>query len=184
MKTTLTLSLLTLSSLSFGFGFGDIAHWTGTGTSSAALVVDFANGGPSYVWGYHFSGASTGLAMINAIAADSTSQLSVNITHYSFGDAVTGIAYGSNNAQGFDPNSPGFWGYYTSEVTPLPWTESMVGAGDRSLSNGSWDGWAWAPNLVGNSPNTTMVAAVPEPTSWAILGLGLLGLARRRTNKS
>lgn len=181
MKRTLIL-LSMLGTIAHGFTLNDITHWTGTGSNRGALVVDFANGGPSFVWGFRFSGASTGLAMINAIGANPTSGLEVQITHYSFGDAVTGLRFGTQNAAGFDAGSPGFWGYYLggpSLTAPSSWTESQVGAGDRALSNESWDGWAWAPNFAGAAPGNNLVAA-PEPASLLGLGFGLILLRRKR----
>src|SRR5580704_19564445 len=85
-----------------GFGFSDITNWTGTGSNEAALLIDFQDGTtyPALVWGYRWDGTATGEQMIQAVAA-ADPDLTVQITSYSFGDAVTalgfdGSAYGSN----------------------------------------------------------------------------------------
>jgi hypothetical protein len=99
-------------------------------------------------------------------------------------DPATGIAAGSETqADGATPTDPadhyregwntGFFDYFTTDANPYggtgTWTESQVGAGQRTLVDGSWDGLSFAPNCVGVAPDQP-TAAVPEPTA------GLLAL--------
>lgn len=188
MKTLATLSLAILSSASFAqFAFSDISYWTGSGSNRAALVMDFKNGGPSYVWGYQFSGSKTGQDMIQALAADAATGISIQITSYSFGDALTGFSFKGNNVGGFNPGSAGYLSYYLadgSSSAPTSWTSSSVGMGGRQLNNNSWDGWSWAANFNPSAPSTSFVAAVPEPLSVGILGVGIAGLAARRRRRN
>ncbi|MEJ5237327.1 MAG: PEP-CTERM sorting domain-containing protein [Limisphaera sp.] len=76
----------------------------------------------------------------------------------------------------------GFWAYYTKSTADDPWASSMVGAADRVLSDGVWDGWRFAPGFAGQPPGTPAPAPVPEPTGWVLflLGGGLLAWARRQ----
>ena len=188
MKTLATLALAILSSASFAqFAFRDLSYWTGTGSNRSALVMDFKNGGPSYVWGYQFDGSKTGQDMIQALAADVATGISIQITSYSFGDALTGFSFKGNNVGGFNPGSAGYLSYYLadgSSSAPTSWTSSSVGMGGRLLNNNSWDGWSWAANFNPSAPSTSFVAAVPEPLSVGILGVGIAGLAARRRRRN
>ena len=49
--------------------FSDILYWVGTGTDSAAFIVNFAQPDTAFAWGYLFNGSTTAQAMVNAIAA-------------------------------------------------------------------------------------------------------------------
>lgn len=188
MKTLATLALATLSSASFAqFAFSDISYWTGSGSNRSALVVDFKNGGPSFVWGYQFNGSKTGQDMIQALAADAATGLSIQITSYSFGDALTGLSFRGNSVGGFNPGSAGYLSYYLadgSSSAPSTWIDSQVGMGGRQLSDNSWDGWSWAANFNASVPSANLVAAVPEPMTLSILGIGLAGLSTRRRRRN
>ena len=174
-KLLALLTLATFAASSFALSFDDIKLWAGTGSHKAALVIDFANsGGTPYAWGYRFDGDKTGLDMIKAIDALDPN-LSFDIVSYSFGDAVNGITYGSLSQSGFIDNS--YWSYWTS-TSSTNWSSSWVGAGDRSLANGDWDGWSWGDGST--APRDNAVAAVPEPATLIALGFGTLLLRRKR----
>ena len=49
--------------------FGDILYWVGSGTDSAAFIVNYAQPDTAFAWGYLFNGSTTAEAMVNAIAA-------------------------------------------------------------------------------------------------------------------
>jgi len=174
-KSLLLITLSALASLSSAFDFADIKFWAGNGSKQSALVIDFAdNGGSAYAWGFRYDGALSGLDMIRAVdAADSS--LAFDIVSYSFGDAVNGISYGSLSKAGFVAGS--YWSYWNG-ITATNWISSNVGASDRVLSDGSWDGWSWGDGAT--TPRANVVAAVPEPSSLLVLGLGLAFFRRRR----
>ncbi len=78
----------------------------------------------------------------------------------------------------------GFWAYYLRASEAAAWESAMTGAADRTLSDGVWDGYRFAPGFAGPAPGEPVPAAVPEPAPWALLALGALllaGGARRAT---
>ena len=78
--------------------------------------------------------------------------------------------------------STGFWDYYTKASSSDAWAESWVGASDRVLANGAWDGYSFAPGFSGSAPIDPTPAMVPEPATASFLTLGALALVclRRR----
>jgi hypothetical protein len=80
-----------------------------------------------------------------------------------------------------------------SSALPSIWDEaptspSGISFGDpgRYLANNSWDAWSYG--AFGTSPsNQVYPAAVPEPSTWALLGLSALGVVfwrmRRATSR-
>lgn len=192
-KLTFLLPLLGVSALASAgapFGFSDIQNWTGTGASSAAMVLDWVDGAAvhSYAWGYHFNGTPTAEQMLRDIdAADP--HLTFAFTFFSgFGYALDSAGYDANldgtlelSHGGFNPGDSGFWALYNGgPSTTLPsWSESNFGISGINLTDGAWEGLSWAPGFVGNPPATPVAAPVPEPATLLALS-GLLLLRRKR----
>ena len=180
--------------LASAYGFSDIVNWTGSGANEAALLIDWQDGStyPSLVWGNRWDGTATGEQMLQAIAA-ADPDLSVEITTYSFGDAVTALGFdgsaygpsgpGSHYESGFGSGATGFWAYYLGSGQTLPtWNESATGARDRTLLNQAWDGWSWSANFIDTPPSNPPIAApipAPEPAAFVLLGLGGFCILRR-----
>lgn len=180
--------------------FADIEFWAGTGSNRAALVVDWNSGGSpqSLVWGFRWDGTATGRTMMDAIEA--ADPRFVEFEGFG-GGTVYGIGYDLDGDGGsFVSNPPsdtgfatdpddhyqegwlnaGFWSYWLSS-DGANWGFSGQGLASRQLSDGSWDGWSWAPGFSSSAPSTPVPAAIPEP---AILGIFAVGfviaiLARR-----
>jgi hypothetical protein len=54
-------------------------------------------------------------------------------------------------------------------VGQIDWSSSWVGAGERIVNSGDWDGWSYGHNI-------------PEPITAIIFGFGMIAL-RRKTAK-
>lgn len=134
-----------------GFGFGDVIIGLGYDIDSDGFAVsDGTDFGPT---GLAFAGTSDG-----ATATD--------------GDDYY--------AEGWNT---GFWAYAVGEGDPFDggaWGGTLVGFGDRVLSDGDWDGYRFAPGFVSDDPRLP-TAAVPGVGSGVVL-VGAFACARRRRN--
>ena len=76
----------------------------------------------------------------------------------------------------------GFWAYYLKGSTVEDWTSAMTGAGGRTLTDGVWDGFSFAPGFVSSAPSEPMAAPVPEPGVVSLFTFGALAIVclRRR----
>ena len=186
------LTLVLFATPAAALDFGGILNWTGSGANRAALIVDFGDGLPATAWGYRFddfneadpaTGRFRGIDMVRAVAAATT--LDVEITSFSFGDAVTGFRDGTRSRGGFDPSSAGYFSDFVRDATTSEptWTfadEAAVGASDRTLADGAWDAWSWYANFTSALPGPALPAPVPEPASLLVLAAGGAFLRRRR----
>lgn len=82
----------------------------------------------------------------------------------------------------------GFWDYYTKATATDVWAESGVGAADRVLTDGAWDGYSFAAGFASAAPNdpiaAPLVSSVPEPTTLALsvtAGLILVCVRRKKS---
>jgi hypothetical protein len=68
----------------------------------------------------------------------------------------------------------GFWAYFNKATSGDAWASSFVGAADRLLTDGVWDGYSFAANFSGPDPGEPLAAVVPEPTALSLLALSAL----------
>ncbi len=147
------------------------SYIVGTGSSASHLQFDFTNS-HSYLYEVRYDGSLFGDDLLTIVAAAQPDFFAFEVTHYSFGDALTGVTIGADTDSGFGtpPDYLDYWHYWTRETSDAVWTESWTGFAERSVSDGSWDGWVF------NS--TGAPSAVPAPSAFALL---LIAARRRRS---
>ena len=182
---------------------------TGSNQAAMVVDWHDSKGPESLAWGYRWDGNATGLQMLQAIdAADSRLQFSfaygggfiysigydLNNNGGTFTPGTPGFDNDGNSTEtgsASDPNDhyaegvfSKFWGYDITAGSPYggsgTWAESPVGAGDRQLVNGSWDGWSLSydeQNFSIPDPGfPTPADPAPEPPAWMMVALGGLGI--------
>lgn len=169
-----TAMLLPVSSI-----HADLAgRWdVGAGSSTAMIQFDFLSGN-SYVVDLFFEGSMSGQEALELIAADSTDAgfaFDYDVISYSFGDFLVEIELDSDADYGDGSTPPyvDYWHYWTSDASG-GWEESMIGFGDRILTDGAADAWVFG---TADAP-----ATIPAPATLAILLPALAGRRRRRTD--
>lgn len=163
----------------------------------------------SLAWGYRWDGTATGEDMlIDVISTDPGLYAKIS-SPGGFGVAVYGMGYdldadgfalsdgttftdgiavsdSSDTATAVDTDdhyaegwmSAGYWSYYLS-ADGVSWDYASTGMSGRTLTDGAWDGWSFAPAFNATAPSEP-VAALPEPTTGLLFGLGIVLAARRR----
>ena len=173
----------------------------GTGTGTMAP--------PSVAWGYRWDGSATFADMLFSLAGEiiggpqpvtgSDSRLGIDVTYYSsFGDYfVNEISYNqvglpSEWSQAvrqigpYDPDTGEYPAQYQLDSAAGAWTGSRLSASNFGISgtalvDGGWYGFVQADGLETSFSFTQPVAAVPEPSTWALLACGaLVWIAWRR----
>ena len=149
--------------------FTNIQYWTGSGTNSAALVLEF--GGPSIpasvAWGYRWSGSATLQDLVFSVAGGlvggpaplpgADPRLTFDVSFFSFGDVsgyfVNSIAYNQiglpapwsqsvrliENNYSVDLTYPALYFLAGSGV----WTASLFAPADVGMSDLSLSNGAW-----------------------------------------
>lgn len=155
-----------------------VDRWgVGTGDSTAMIQFDFLSGS-TYVVDLFFEGSLSGQEAIEMIADGSTEAgfaFGYDVISYSFGDFLVGIEIDSDvdYGDGSTPPYVDYWHYWTSEPGTA-WSESMIGFGDRILTDGAADAWVFGTS---DAP-----ATIPAPATIAILIPAIAGRRRRRAD--
>ena len=169
------LAILSVPSSAWAYTFDDVevTYWTGAdpddGVNEAVMVVDWQiPDKKSMVFGYRWTGDAIGMDMLNAIhQADERFYME---WHPSYpGAALYGIGWDADG-DGFSKTDPndyyaegwmlGAWRYYLSRDGET-WTYSDDAVFERTLADGDWDGWSWAPGFLEVTPPDNLPADLP-----------------------
>lgn len=150
------------------------SYMVGSGSQTSYLQFDFANSN-TYLYEVRYDGAQRGSDLLAIVAAAQPGFFSYQTVSFSFGDALFGVTIGADANAGFGtpPAYLDYWHYWTREPGASAWVDSLIGFGDRAVSNGSWDGWVFDSN---GQP-----ASVPAPAVGSVLAcVGMTSRRRRR----
>ena len=138
--------------------FQHIRHWTGTGASRAALVLDWEGG--TLAWGYRFDGSVSSQQMVLDIV-ESDSRLFARVgPSGSFGRPIYGLGY-DRDADGFAISDGTEFENGLAVTGPADGASAIDGS--DWYQEGWWDGY-WAFFLGDGNPN--------DPGFWTESGVG------------
>jgi hypothetical protein len=134
------------------FTAADVLFWTGTGSHSAMLVIDFQDGSatPSYAWGVRFEGSTTGEAMLNAVLGSDPALEAVITTGF-----LSDVTYGSHAGIG---GSPDWWSTWSG--TDLGNWSSNLGL-STAVPDGGFFGCSYTDFDPALRPTPPVAAAIP-----------------------
>ncbi len=143
----------------------------GSGAKTSYLQFDFANSN-TYLYAVRYDGTLRGADLLAIVALAQPGFFSYETVSFSFGDALLGVTIGADTNAGFGtpPDYVDYWHYWTRDSEATPWIASLIGFADRTVSNGSWDGWVFNSN---GQPS-----AIPTPAAGFLLAC--VGLTPRR----
>jgi hypothetical protein len=139
----------------------------GAGPNTATVVVNFADGADVAFEVAFDTPAPDGIELFDAIEAETA--LTTIRGDFGFGVFIDGISFEGHSNSGF-AGGENWWHYWTRESAAEPWVSSAVGAADRVVPDGGWDGWVYGS---GNPP-----ILVPEPATGLLLSLAFVALGR------
>ncbi len=120
------------------FSMDDITFWVGSGSKSAALVIDFNDGSSPqcYVWGYRFNGTSVTAEEMIADIDSADNALSMVV----MSGFVSDINYLSHAGIG---GSPDYFATFTGDGDSANWVMNL--GGSEILSDSMWFGMSYTP---------------------------------------
>ncbi|MCC6485680.1 MAG: PEP-CTERM sorting domain-containing protein [Armatimonadetes bacterium] len=150
----------------------------GNGANTSYLVID--SGTYNFAFTYHYDGAKTAADMLTDLDAG-VPGLDIGLSDYGGGSIfVDTFAYPPMPVTGTFGT---YWSYWLSD-DGAAWNYSQVGAGQRVLSDGSWDGWSFVPSFTTDAVAPRVPTnPVPEPSSVVALlsvGTGVIAMLRKR----
>lgn len=148
------------------------SYTIGTGSQTSFVQFEFANQN-TYLYSVRHDGNLRGSDLLAIMASGQPGFFSYQVVSFGFGDALFGVTVGADSNGGFGtpPDYLDYWHYWTRNGEAQPWATSMIGFGDRVVSNGSWDGWVFNSDAP--------PSAIPAPAACAMLCLGAIGASRR-----
>lgn len=144
----------------------------GSGPDLATIVLEFSDGA-TFGFEVLFDDAvpTSGIDVMQVLEAE-LPDFSLVLLDFGFGLFIDGIAYAGHADSGFGGGED-FWHYWTRESASESWLSAQVGAADRLVTDGAWDGWVYGDALP----------PVPEPGTGVLLGLGVALATRRRRGR-
>ncbi len=145
----------------------------GSGQNTAHVLINFGSGA-NYQFDVSFDGDVKGIALLDMIDAETA--LEAHILEFDFGRMVDGFSYDGHSDIGYGGGED-WWHYWTRESAEDDWVSADVGAGGRTVDDGTWDGWVYGR---GTEP------VVPEPGTFALLAVAACAAlpgSRRRIHR-
>jgi len=141
----------------------------GSGPNKANVLMNFGDGA-AYQFDVSFGAEPvTGLDLIDTLEA---AGIGFSTTRIFGGLYLSQFSYGGHsNTDAWSSSTPGaYWHYWVKDDPAADWTYSYVGASDRNVYNGYWDGWVYGSDAE----------PVPEPATLALVALGAAAALARR----
>lgn len=156
----------------------------GSGFAHANVVIEFGNGEIFYfVVLFEPLTFPSGLDLLLTLEAELPSFVLI-LEDFGFGVFVNGIAYEGNADVGFNPPF-GFWQYWRGLPLLETWILSPVGASDRVVTNGDWDGWRWGdPDPPEIEPPLPSEVPGSGPASLALLSGAFVAIGIHSTRRA
>ena len=148
-----------------GWAMGSVIQ-VGSGSNTAGLVINFKDGG-ACEFAVKFDGAVTGIGLLDIVQANTS--LIVEKQDFGFGEFVDGFAFNGHANRGWGGGDD-WWQYWTGDSGLVAWKASMIGASDRVVKDGQFDGWVYG---------RATAPVVPEPAGLAIIFAAACLLLRR-----
>jgi hypothetical protein len=159
-----------------------VEYWAGTGSNEAILVVglgtDYNDPSPYKAFGYRWNDTKYSIDMLQDV--DAAGDFDATIEFMGFGNIMTAFRY-----QGQDVTTTWMADYLSAwnSTDGQNWSYAIEGIDQRELTDGDYDGWAYADGNYEENPAIPPVTPTPEPASMALLGIGAMGLLRKRRRK-
>lgn len=155
----LALAWLLSASSQAAISMTDIQIWAGSGPNQAALVIDWADGGPALVWGFRWSNGATpnGTDMLMAvIGADARLRVPGLNPGTNFINTIEFDADGNGISERSQTTSAGpYWGYVVNndvynDPVDFNLNSHIVPPNLTVIPNGNpFDGGAWVDSSTG-----------------------------------
>jgi hypothetical protein len=174
----LSAALLALAAAQPAAAHG-IEATVGSGPDLTTVAIEFEDGA-EFLFEVLFdeSAPISGLDAMLTLESELPS-FSLVLIDFGFGLLIDGIAYDGHSNEGFGGGEL-YWHYWTRSDALDLWSFSAIGAGDRLLSDGAWDGWVYGSGLPPRDPSLLVEIDVKpgsEPNAINLFSRGVIPVA-------